>query len=45
MWEDGPETAVNDILEQTDVGGSKVLELFMLEKMWFFPAVRKEMLD
>lgn len=33
MWEDGPEIAVNDILEQTDVGGSEVLELFVLEEM------------
>lgn len=34
MWEDAPQTALlNDILEQTDVGGSEVLELFMVVKV------------
>lgn len=33
MWEDGPQNAVNDILEHTDVGGRELLELFTVEKM------------
>lgn len=46
MWEDAPQVALlNDILEQTNVGGRGVLELFRVEKMWFFPTVKKVVLD
>lgn len=38
MWEDASQSGlVNDILEQTNVGGGEVLELLMVEKTLILP--------